>query len=135
MLANQLWSGTSSNDLGPASILLSAKSGRVKLRLVQFIMACTDTTDGTESDRAFDYVTGSATLNRNRFRMNLTGSSNGRDGLARITGVLGSNGRGTAVIEATAVGVDSGTNTVIENCQARVTFPLLRGDLAPHITP
>jgi hypothetical protein len=55
--------------------------------------------------------------------------------LARITGVLGSNGRGTAVIEATAVGVDSGTNTVIENCQARVTFPLLRGDLAPHITP
>jgi hypothetical protein len=133
--ANQLWSGTSSNTLGPAMIVLSAKSGRVKLRLVQFIMACTDTTDGTESDLAFDYVTGSATLNRNRFRMNLAGSSNGRDGLARITGVLGSNGRGTAVIEATAVGVDSGSNTAVERCQAGLTFPLLRGDLQPRVTP
>lgn len=126
--ATQLWGGTGSNDLGPATILLSARGGRVTLKNVQFIMSCTDTGDGTYSDRAFDYVSGSATLNLNRFTMNLTGDSNGRQGAARLTGVLGSNGRGTARIDATATGIDYETNQVIENCQARVTFALRRGD-------
>lgn len=125
--ATQLWSGPGDNGLGPATILLSARGGRVTLKNVQFIMACTDAGDGFESDRAFDYVSGSATLSRNRFTMNLTGSSNGRDGAARLTGVLGSNGRGSARIDATAIGVDSGTNQVIENCQATVDFRLRRG--------
>ena len=116
-------------------IVLSAKNGRVKLTVLQFIMACTDAADGTESARAFDYVTGSATLNRNRFSMNLLGISNGRNGRVRLSGVLGSNGRGTATANATAVGVDSSTNNVIETCESRVTFSLLRGDLQPHYTP
>ena len=133
--ANQLWSGTSSNDLGPATIVLSATNGRARLRILQFIMACTDAGDGTESARAFDYVTGTATMNRNRFTMNLTGTSNGRNGRVRLSGVLGSNGHGRATADATAVGVDSSTNDVIETCQARVTFNLLRGDLQPHYTP
>lgn len=90
-------------------------------------MSCTDTGDGTYSDRAFDYVSGSTTLNRNRFTMILRGDSNGRQGAARLTGVLGSNGRGTATIDATAIGIDSSTDQVIENCQARVTFSLRRG--------
>ena len=125
--ATQLWGGTGSNDLGPATILLSARGGRVTLKNVQFIMSCTDTGDGTFSDRAFDYVSGSATLNRNRFTMILRGDSNGREGAARLTGVLGSNGRGTASIDATAIGIDSSTNQVLENCQATVTFSLRRG--------
>lgn len=125
--ATQLWGGIGSNDLGPATILLSARGGRVTLKNVQFIMSCTDTGDGTLSDRAFDYVSGSATLNLNRFTMTLRGDSNGRQGAARLTGVLGSNGRGSARIEATAIGIDSSTNQVIENCVAAATFSLRRG--------
>lgn len=125
--ATQLWGGTGANDLGPATILLSARNGRVTLRNVQFIMSCTDTFDGTDSARAFDYVTGTATLNRNRFTMTLRGDSNGRSGAARLTGVLGSNGRGTARIDANARGIDPETDEVIEECQATVTFALRRG--------
>ena len=112
--ATQLWGGTGTNDLGPATILLSARNGRVTLRNVQFIMS-------------FDYVSGSATLNRNRFTMTLRGDSNGRSGAARLTGVLGSNGRGTARIDANARGIDPETDQVIEDCQATVTFALRRG--------
>ncbi len=126
--ATQLWGGTGSNELGPATILLSARGGRVTLKNVQFIMSCRDTGDGTYSDRAFDYVGGSATLNLNRFTMTLRGDSNGRSGAARLSGVLGSNGLGTARINANATGIDYETNQVIENCQAIVTFALRRGD-------
>lgn len=125
--ATQLWGGTGTNDLGPATVLVSARNGRVTLRSVQFIMSCTDTSDGTDSARAFDYVRGTATLNRNRFAMTLRGDSNGRSGAARLTGVLGSNGRGTARIDANARGIDPETGQVIENCQATVTFALRRG--------
>ena len=48
--APTLWAGTSFNDLGSASALLSVtRDGRASVTNVQLILACTDAEDGTES--------------------------------------------------------------------------------------
>ncbi|MDX6664803.1 MAG: hypothetical protein QOG68_1009, partial [Solirubrobacteraceae bacterium] len=91
------WGGSGSNDLGPGSLLLSVANARVKVTNVQVVMACTDTQDGTESDRAFYAKSPNrATLDHNRFSMHWTAASGGREGALRLSGTLGSNGRGSA---------------------------------------
>jgi hypothetical protein len=122
------WGGTGANSLGPATLLLSAQNGRVTVKSLQVIMSCTDTSDGTESSRAFSAVSNiRATLRRNRFSFDFTATSGGRLGRIRLTGVLGSNGRGTARAQVDATGVDSGTGAVIERCRAAVNYRLRRG--------
>jgi len=123
-----LWGGSGANDLGPGTILFKVQNGRATIKSVQAIMSCRDTSDGTYSDRAFDVVNGPTdTLNRNRFGFNFSRSSGGRQGHIRLTGRLGSNGRGTARLDLTAVGRDFSTDSVIERCQASVEYRLRRG--------
>lgn len=122
------WGGTGANDVGPATLLLSANNGRVSISSLQVVMACTDTSDGTESSRAFSVVSNiRVTLRRNRFSFDFTATSGGRLGRVRLTGVLGSNGTGSARATVDATGTDSGTGAVIERCQSAVNFRLRRG--------
>jgi len=122
------WAGSSFNDLGPASALLSVtQDGRASVTNVQLILACTDAEDGTESSRAFDarYRTRQP-LRRNRFAFDFSAHSGGRLGRVRLNGVLRSNGRGAARVrvEATATGE---RGEVVERCHGSTRIPLRRG--------
>ena len=122
-----LWGGAGFNDLGSAYALLNVQSGRVSLTNVQLVLACTDTEDGTESERAFDArFRNRVNLRLNRFTMEFSALSNGRLGAVRMTGRLGSNGRGSAVVEVNAVGTGEG-GEVVERCQGRARIQLRRG--------
>jgi hypothetical protein len=122
-----LWGGGGFNDLGPASALLNVQNGRASITNVQLILACTDTEDGTESSRAFDArFRNRVSLNRNRFSFDFSALSNGRLGQVHVTGKLGSNGRGYAVVEVDAVG-NSDEGGVVESCSGRSRIPLRRG--------
>jgi hypothetical protein len=122
------WAGTSFNDLGPASTLLSVtRDGRASVTNVQLILACTDAEDGTESSRAFDArYRNREPLNRNRFAFDFSALSGGRLGRVRLNGILRSNGRGAARVrvEATATGQ---RGEVVERCQGATRIPLRRG--------
>ena len=123
-----LWGGSGANDVGPGTILFKVQNGRATIKSIQAVMACTDTSDGSESDRAFDVANGPTdTLNRNRFNFNFSRYSGGRQGHVRLSGILRSNGRGTARLDLTAVGRDFETDSVIERCQASVEYRLRRG--------
>jgi hypothetical protein len=121
------WGGAGFNDLGNAYALLSVANGKVKVTNVQMILACTDTQDGTESERAFDARYRTATpLDRNRYAIDFTALSGGRLGHVRLNGVLRSNGRGTIRIRINAV-ANSDEGAVIERCQGETRFALRRG--------
>ena len=125
--APTLWGGSGFNDLGPAYALLSAQNGRASVTNVQLIMACTDTQDGTESSRAFDArFRNRVALRRNRFSFGFSAMSNGRLGWVYMTGTLGSNGRGSAVVEVEAV-ANGDEGAVIERCNGRARIALRRG--------
>jgi hypothetical protein len=122
------WAGTSFNDLGPASTLLSVtQDGRAAVTNVQLILACTDAEDGTESERAFDarYRTRQP-LNRNRFAFDFSALSGGRLGRVRMNGILRSNGRGAARVRVEATATGQG-GEVVERCQGATRIPLRRG--------
>jgi hypothetical protein len=120
------WGGTGANDLGPATILLSVAHGRVTVRNVQLVLSCTDTEEGTNSDQAW-YASSDrpATLRLNRYATTLTADAGGFEGTARLSGTLGSNGRGTSQIDVNAV-ARSHTGGIIARCSGRVTFRLRR---------
>jgi hypothetical protein len=121
------WGGLGFNDLGQSSALLSVTKGRVKVTNVQLIMACTDAADGTESERAFstDYATATS-LHLNHYAIAFTATSGGRIGHVRLTGVLGSNGRGTIRIDITATARTDGGG-IVERCGGASRFALHRG--------
>ena len=122
------WAGTSFNDLGPASTLLSVtQDGRASVTNVQLILACTDAEDGTESERAFDarYRTRQP-LRRNRFSFDFSALSGGRLGRVRLNGILRSNGRGAARVRVEATATGEG-GEVVERCQGATRIPLRRG--------
>jgi hypothetical protein len=121
------WAGSDYNDLGPASVLLATQNGKVKVRNLQMILACTDTQDGTESSRAFwaRYLTYEP-LRLNRFDLRFTAYAGGRIGLVRLKGRLGSNGRGAARATVEAV-ANSDEGAVIERCGGSVRIPVRRG--------
>jgi hypothetical protein len=125
--APTVWGGADFNDLGPASALIATQNGNAWVKNVQLILACTDTEDGTESDRAFDarYRTREA-LRRNRFSFDFTAISGGRLGRVRVRGILRSNGRGVARVRVEA-SATSDEGAVIERCQGAVRIPLRRG--------
>jgi len=125
--APTIWGGTGSNDLGRGTITFKVNNGRATITSLQALMACTDTSDGSESTRAYSIGQGPTdTLNRNRFNYNFSRYSGGREGHVRLHGILRSNGRGFARLDMTAVGRDH-RNAVIERCQASVNYNLRRG--------
>jgi hypothetical protein len=120
------WGGTGANDLGPATILLSVAHGRVTVRNVQLVLSCTDAEDGTNSDQAW-YASSDrpATLRLNRYATTLTADAGGFEGTARLSGTLGSNGRGTSRIDVNAV-AHNRSGGIIARCSGRVNFRLRR---------
>ena len=125
--STKVWAGSRFNDLGSAAILLKVNGGKVKLTMGQLVMACTDTSDGSESARAFSASSGHrVNLRRNRFTLRVTATSGGRIGDVTVSGHLGSNGRGRVALNINAVGVDTGTGGVIERCSGRVVFNVRR---------
>ncbi len=126
--AARMWGATGFNDLGSASALFSVRNGSVRTINMQFVMACTDTADGSESSRAFDFQSlAPVRLHRNRYATRITASSGGRDGNIRLRGTFGSNGRGTMRVDMTAVGRDSADNRIVESCHAAASFRMRRG--------
>jgi len=122
-----LWGGFGSNDLGQGTITFSVNNGRAKLTSLQAIMACTDTNNGRESDRAYSISNGPTdTLNLNRFNFNFNRSSGGRRGHVRLSGILRSNGHGNAHLNLTAT-ARGDLGGVIERCQASLTYSMNRG--------
>lgn len=122
------WAGTSFNDLGPASTLLSVtRDGRVNVTNVQLILACTDAEDGTESSRAFHASYPSRVpLRSNHFDFLFNAHSGGRLGRVRMTGVLRSNGRGATRVRVEATG-SGPRGEVVERCGGATRIPLRRG--------
>jgi len=128
--APRIWGGTGSNDLGRGTLTFKVNNGRATITSLQVLMACTDTSDGSESTRAFSIGSGPTdTLNRNRFNFNFSRTSGGRLGQARLTGILRSNGRGNGRLDLNAVGVDQGSNTIVERCQAALEYRLRRAPM------
>ena len=126
--APTLWGGTGSNELGRGPLTFKVINGRATVTSLQALMACTDTSDGSESTRAFSIGSGPTdTLNRNRFNFNFSRNSGGRRGHIRLHGVLRSNGQGFARLDMTAIGRDPDTNSVIDRCQAAFTYRMRRG--------
>lgn len=126
--APRIWGGSGFNDLGRSTVTFKVNNGRAKITSLQIIMACTDTSDGTESDRAFSMGPGPTdTLNLNRFNFRFNEESGGRQANVRLNGLMRSNGRGFARVDLTAVGRDFETNSVIERCQAASNIPIRRG--------
>ena len=126
--APRLWGGTGFNDLGRGTLTFKVNNGRATVTSLQALMACTDTSDRSESTRAFSIGRGPTdVLNRNRFNFNFSRDSGGRTGHIRLSGVLRSNGQGFARLDMTAVGVDPESGNVIERCQASVNYRMRRG--------
>lgn len=120
------WGGVGANDLGPATLLLSVTHGRVTVRNVQMVLACTDTETGSTFDQAW-YASSnhSGTLRLNRYTTTLTADAGGYEGAARVSGTLGSNGRGTSQIDTNAIARDH-TGRVIARCSGRAVVRLRR---------
>lgn len=112
----------------------------VNLRNVQILMACTDRNDGYERIAAFDAGarTGySGSLRSNRVRMHFASTSGGLRGVTTLTARMRPNGTGRAQVDVEAVGRDSDTGAIIEDCTAEVSFRLqrLRAGRAPAGSP
>ncbi len=126
--AGRIWAGTGFNDLGPSTVTFKVVNGRAKITSLQVLMACTDTSDGSESTRAFSMGRGPTdTLNQNRFHFRFDKRSGGRLAEVKLNGRLNSNGRGHARIDLTAVGRTSGGGAIVERCSATSRIPLRRG--------
>ena len=122
------WGGSGSNDLGPAYALLAVADGKVKVKNVQMILACTDTQDGTESSRAFSTRSPNRdTLQANRYAFDFRATSGDRRGRVRIDGVLRSSGRGTFHVRINATAKND-AGAVIERCQGEARFAVRRPD-------
>ncbi len=121
------WSGTAGYGgetltPTPQTLMLSVANGRVRIRSMQVVMACTG--GGSNPEIAFDVVNGpTVNLRSNRFRFNFIKSANGRTGRVQLTGTLRSNGRGNALVQ---VSTPANAGDGIERCAARVNFSSLR---------
>jgi len=119
------WSGTKFYTgetlmVFPQTLILPAVRGRVRIKSMQLIMACSG---GSNPEIAFDVVNGpTVNLASNRFRFNFTRSSNGRIGQISLRGRLGSNSRGTALVQISTVPRIGDS----ERCTASVGFSNLR---------
>ncbi len=127
--AHRRWSAVGHNDIYGAHAFFSVRNGRVRISIMQFVMACTDTSDGSVYPIAFTFDSRAPVrLRLNRYATRIAATSDGgREGNIRLRGTFGSNGRGTMRMDMTAVGRDPSTgNQIIENCQAAVVFRMRR---------
>ena len=126
------------------TIMLKQDGRNVRLLNTQFLMICIQRADGTTNITAFDAGASGPTIadnmnSNNRFSMNFTRWSGGRQGEVRLNGRLKPNGRGTARIRMEAVSRDFQLgNAIIEDCEADVTFKVARiqaGTPPPGLPP
>lgn len=110
------------------SVMLETSGGRVSIRSLQVVMACTDPA-GQVRPIAFDVQNSRvrSALRSNRYAIDLSARSNGRHAAVHLTGVLGSNGSGSARIRVLGNSRDSATGALLEECEREVTIRLRRG--------
>jgi len=125
-----LWAGTKAfGDLvAIESLILKTSGGRVWVKSLQVVMSCTERIGGRVFPIAFSVVNSPVrdTLSRNRFVIDLSAVRNGnRRAAVRITGTLGSNGRGSARIRL------RGLDSPDEACERDTTLQMRRSNTAP----
>ena len=119
------WAGTRTIE----TLQLRTSGGKVWIKTLQAVLACTDTSDGIVSPVAFT-IRNSAVrdrISRNRFVIDLSARSTGRLVAVHIRGTLGSNGRGSARIRLLGNSTDPNTGERLEECEREVTIAVRRG--------
>jgi hypothetical protein len=111
------------------TLQLRTSGGRVWIKTLQVVLACTDRSDGMVRPVAFTIYNSAVrpALSRNRFVINLSALSTGRLAAVRIKGTLGSNGRGSARITLVGNSTDPNTGERLEECEREVTIAVRRG--------
>lgn len=111
------------------TLQLRTSGGRVWIKTLQVVLACTDSTDGRVNPVAFTIHNSPVRdrLSRNRFVIDLAAVSTGRIAAVHIRGTLGSNGRGSARIRLLGNSTDSDTGERLEECEREVTIAVRRG--------
>lgn len=131
-----LWSSTfrSADTLAINGLLLSVDGGRVRIKILQTTVDCTDAGDGLVSPTAvwvIDYPRQS-TMHANRFAFEFDAQSSSLSPLVRyrMSGTLNSRGHGSVRVRMAGEQIaDSGE--VIASCVGDVTFPVTRGGVPP----
>ena len=113
------------------TLQLRTSGGRVWIKTLQVVLACTDRSDGMVSPVAFTIYNSAVRdrLSRNRFAIDLAATSTGRRAAVHIRGTLGSNGRGSARVRLLGNSTDPATGERLEDCERSVTIAVRRG---PH---
>ncbi len=126
-----LWSGFggTSTLFIRETLVLKVSAGKVSIKTLQSVMDCTDRSDGRVNKVAFSVFNNRvrATMARNRFVINTTAVSTGRLASVRISGVLGSTGRGSARLRLLGNSSDPETGELLEECERQVTIQMRRG--------
>ena len=122
------------------TILFKKVDDRVNLLNYQLLMQCTDRSDGYESIAAFSAGAPTGYTGRmqgNQLQMHFVSNSGGRTGATTLTARMRPNGTGRARVEVNAVGRDSSTGGIVDDCFAEVTFRLqkFRPGRAPADAP
>ena len=111
------------------TLQLRTSGGRVWIKTLQAVLACTDSSDGSVNPVAFTIRNSPVrdTLRRNRFVIDLSAVSTGRLAAVHVTGTLGSNGRGSARLRLLGNSTDPDTGERLEECEREVTIAVRRG--------
>ena len=111
------------------TLKLRTSGGKVWIRSLQVVLACTDSSDGMVRPVAFTIYNSAVRdrISRNRFVIDLSARSNGRRAAVRIRGTLGSNGRGSARLRLLGNSTDPATGERLEECERSVTIAVRRG--------
>lgn len=111
------------------TLQLRTSGGRVWIKTLQAVLACTDSSDGSVRPVAFTIRNSGVRdrISRNRFVIDLSARSTGRLAAVRIRGTLGSNGRGSARIRLLGNSTDPNTGERLEECEREVTIAVRRG--------
>ena len=111
------------------TLQLRTSGGKVWIKTLQVVLACTDSSDGRVNPVAFTIYNSAVrpALSRNKFVINLSALSTGRLAAVRIKGTLGSNGRGSARISLVGNSTDPNTGEGLEECEREVTIAVRRG--------
>ncbi len=111
------------------TILFARNGAHVELRNFQLLMECTARSDGYVSIVAFSAggPSGySATLRDKRLRMRFVSESGGRTASTDLRAFMRPNGKGSAVVKIEAVGRESDSGAIIEDCTADVSYKIQR---------
>ncbi len=111
------------------TLQLRTSGGRVWVKTLQVVLACTDSSDGMVRPVAFTIYNSAVRdrISRNRFVIDLSARSTGRRAAVRIRGTLGSNGRGSARVRLLGNSTDPATGERLEDCERSVTIAVRRG--------